>query len=193
MLNNQQLRTANYELLASAPGNRLLATVLGPLLPSRTLYKSAHLCKTNPISEKAKMNVSNYIKREYEEMDTWSSGKTNPIKPNTNPIQTQFAYGPKRTQPSFNQRVMKMKPPSLSGKTNPNKPNQSQFQTDAIPLSVIRPIFGLDIMGQAAPGVTAGQAQITIDHVDEQGKMLFCSELICEIQALLEGIRHVYQ
>ena len=39
------------------------------------------------------MNVSDYMTREYEKTDTWSSGKN---KPNTNPIQTQ--YKPNQTQ-----------------------------------------------------------------------------------------------
>jgi hypothetical protein len=43
------------------------------------------------------MNVSYYIKREYDKMDTWSHGKN---KPNSNPIQTQFKANtkPKQTQ-----------------------------------------------------------------------------------------------
>jgi hypothetical protein len=64
-----------------------------------------HLFMQNkPKFRKSQMNVSVYITREYEEMDTWSSGKnkakTNPIqtqfKANTNPIQSQFK--PKQTQ-----------------------------------------------------------------------------------------------
>ena len=51
-----------------------------------------------PNFRKSQMNVTFFITREYEQMDTWSSGKnkanSNPIqtqyKPNSNPIQTQF-------------------------------------------------------------------------------------------------------
>ena len=54
---------------------------------------------------KSQMNVSDLLIREYEQMDTWSSGKN---KANTNPIQTQYKANtkPKQTQ---------------------NKPKQSQF------------------------------------------------------------------
>jgi hypothetical protein len=43
------------------------------------------------------MNVTVLLKRNYEQMDTWSIGKN---KPKTNPIQTQFKPNtkPKRTQ-----------------------------------------------------------------------------------------------
>jgi len=43
---------------------------------------------------KSQMNVSDLLIREYEQMDTWSSGKnkakTNPIQTQTNPIQTRI-------------------------------------------------------------------------------------------------------
>jgi len=47
---------------------------------------------------KSQMNVSDYIIREYEQIDTWSNGKNKPktkpiqsqFKPNTKPIQTQY-------------------------------------------------------------------------------------------------------
>jgi hypothetical protein len=57
---------------------------------------------------KSQMNVTAFITRNYEQMDTWSNGKnkpkTNPIqsqyKANTNPIQSQFKA--KQTQfPNF--------------------------------------------------------------------------------------------
>jgi hypothetical protein len=54
--------------------------------------------------QKVKLNVNNVLTRDYDQMDTWSIGKSkpnsNPIqsqnKPNTKPIQTQFK--PKQTQ-----------------------------------------------------------------------------------------------
>ena len=54
--------------------------------------------------QKSQLNLTNFITRDYEQMDTWSIGKnkakTKPIqsqyKPNTNPIRTQ--YKAKQTQ-----------------------------------------------------------------------------------------------
>jgi len=46
-----------------------------------------------PNFRKSQMNVTNLLTREYDKMDTWSSGKN---KPNSNPIQSQ--YKPKQTQ-----------------------------------------------------------------------------------------------
>jgi len=55
---------------------------------------------------KSQMNVSDFIKRDYEQMDTWSSGKN---KANSNPMQTQFKANTKPIQTQY-------------------KPKQSQFQ-----------------------------------------------------------------
>jgi len=57
---------------------------------------------------KSQMNVSDLLIREYEQMDTWSSGKN---KPNTKPIQSQYKANTKPIQSQY-------KP-----KTNPNKAN----------------------------------------------------------------------
>jgi len=46
----------------------------------------APFMQNKPNFQKAQMNVSDYITREYEKEDTWWSGKN---KPNSNPIQTQ--------------------------------------------------------------------------------------------------------
>jgi len=67
----------------------------------------AHFMQNKPNFQKAQMNVSDYITREYGKKDTWWSGKN---KPNSNPIQTQSnpikankmpkqtQYKPKQTQ-----------------------------------------------------------------------------------------------
>jgi len=60
--------------------------------------------QNKPNFRKSQMNVNKVLTRDYEKMDTWSSGKnkpkTNPkqtqFKPNSNPIQSQ--YKPKQTQ-----------------------------------------------------------------------------------------------
>ena len=57
------------------------------------------------------MSTSDYITREYEQMDTWSSGKN---KANSNPIQTQ--YKPK-TKPIQSQFKANSKP--IQTQTNP--------------------------------------------------------------------------
>ena len=82
-----------------------------------------HLFMQNKANfQKSQMNVSDLLISEYEQMDTWSSGKnkanTNPIqsqyKPNTKPIQTQ--YKPK-TKPIQTQNKPKTKP--IQTQTNP--------------------------------------------------------------------------
>jgi hypothetical protein len=106
--------------------------------------------------QKVKLNVSPVITENYDEMDTWSSGKkqsqTNPNKAkfkkakmnvtyyitkgyeNKSPIwapkkQSQTSKRQKTMQTSLPQRIMKKTALSASDKTNPNKPNQSQFQS----------------------------------------------------------------
>ena len=44
------------------------------------------------------MNVSKGITRNYDKMDTWSSGKN---KPKTNPIQTQYKANSNPNKPNF--------------------------------------------------------------------------------------------
>jgi len=74
-------------MIQSKTNNHLACCVL---FLSTTLYKSALFLQNKPNFRKSQMNVSNYITREYEEMDTWSSGKNKPnqtqSKPKTNPI-----------------------------------------------------------------------------------------------------------
>jgi len=72
-------------------------TVENPLQISPFLTNKANF-------RKSQMNVTDLLTRDYEKMDTWSSGKnkanSKPIqtqfKPNSNPIQSQFK--PKQTQ-----------------------------------------------------------------------------------------------
>ena len=60
--------------------------------------------QNKPNFRKSQMNVSDYMTREYENMDTWWSGKN---KPNSNPIQSQFKPNQSQNKPN----------------TKPNKPN----------------------------------------------------------------------
>ena len=58
---------------------------------------------------KSQMNVNKVLTKNYEQMDTWSSGKnkanTKPIqtqyKANTNPIQSQYKPNTKPNKPNF--------------------------------------------------------------------------------------------
>jgi hypothetical protein len=48
---------------------------------------------------KVKLNVNNVLTRDYDKMDTWSIGKTKPIKANSKPKQTQYkANQPQNTE-----------------------------------------------------------------------------------------------
>ena len=89
--------------------------------PYATRY-ALSIMKNKPNFEKAQMNVSNYTIREYEEMDTWSSGKN---KPN----QTQFPKSPKMTPTSLPTKPYEHE---TAFALEPNKPNQTQFQTQKI-------------------------------------------------------------
>jgi len=60
---------------------------------------------------KSQMNVNILLIRDYDKMDTWSSGKN---KPNSNPIQTQFKPN---TNPIQTQYKPKTKP--IQTQTNP--------------------------------------------------------------------------
>jgi hypothetical protein len=69
-------------------------------------YEKIHLFLQNePKFRKSQVNVSNYITRYYEQMDTWSIGKNEPKRTQTNPKRTQNKpnTNPKRTQykPNF--------------------------------------------------------------------------------------------
>ena len=110
---------------------RLASCLLGLRLLSRTLYKSPLFMQNKPNFRKSQMNVSNYTTTEYEQMDTWSSGKNKPnqtqYNPNTNPIplrpKTNASFLPTKgyaTESAFSLQE--------------NKPNQTQ-STAAEPLA----------------------------------------------------------
>jgi hypothetical protein len=54
---------------------------------------------------KSQVNINSVITSEYEQMDTWSSGKnkakTKPIQTQTNPIQTQYKANSNPNKPNF--------------------------------------------------------------------------------------------
>jgi|GEM_PF-3352471 len=94
-----------------------------------------HLFMQNKANfRKSQMNASDLLIREYEQMDTWWSGKN---KPKTNPIQTQYKPNTKPIQTQYKAKQTQFKPNS-----KPIKPN-------ACPPSVWRdrgekPDFSLD-------------------------------------------------
>jgi len=57
---------------------------------SRILYKSALFMQNKPNFRKAIMNLSCFYTKDYKNFIPLAGQKTNPIKPNSNPIQTQF-------------------------------------------------------------------------------------------------------
>jgi len=69
---------------------------------SSTTVESAlqiHLFMQNKANfRKSQMNVNKVLTKDYENLDTWSSGKN---KPNSNPIQTQFKANSKPIQTQF--------------------------------------------------------------------------------------------
>ena len=94
--------------------------------PIQTQYKP----NTNPIKpnyRKAKMNVNSLITKDYRKKDDFVV-RIN--KPN-------FFKGPKCTQTSLLQRIMKMKPPSGPKKQTQNKPNSNPIK--ACPVAVSLP------------------------------------------------------
>jgi hypothetical protein len=85
--------------------NRRNPRLINDLRLRKITYEKIYLFMQNKANfRKSQMNVSDFITRDYDKMDTWSSGKnkanSNPIqtqfKANTKPIQTQ--YKPKQTQ-----------------------------------------------------------------------------------------------
>ena len=71
--------------------------------------------------QKVKFDVNRVLTKYYDQMDTWSIGKTKPIqtqfKPNTNPIQTQSK--PIQTQFKPNTNPIKANSKPIKAKTNP--------------------------------------------------------------------------
>ena len=94
-------------------------------------YEKINLFMQNkPNFRKSQMNVTFFITRDYDKLDTWSSGKnkanTKPIqsryKANTKPIQSQYKAN---TKPIQSQYKANTKPIQSQYKpnSNPNKPN----------------------------------------------------------------------
>jgi len=87
--------------------------------------------QNKPNFQKVKMNVSDYITREYGKKDTWWSGKN---KPNSNPIQTQT--NPISEEPKMNVKsilavdyeniAINIEDPAFRGRNT--NPKQTQFQ-----------------------------------------------------------------
>ena len=80
---------------------------------SRVLYKSTLFMQNKPNFQKAQMNTSSVLTKDY---GNWTLGERGKNKPNTNPIQSQY-------KPNSN---------PIKAKTNPIqtqfKPKQTQFQ-----------------------------------------------------------------
>jgi hypothetical protein len=120
---------------------------------------------------KSQMNVNKVLTREYEQKDTWSSGKkqsqTKPNKAkfkkaemnvtkvltkdyeNKPPIrapkkQSQTSKRQKTMQPSLPQRIMKKTAFPASGKTNPNKANSNPILSFPI-LRACKATFSLNV------------------------------------------------
>jgi hypothetical protein len=51
---------------------------------------------------KSQMNVNILITKDYDQMDTWSIGKTKPIKANSKPIQSQLKPIKSQNKPNSN-------------------------------------------------------------------------------------------
>jgi len=124
---NPELRTMNYWQLTT--GNRQLATdnwqpTTGNCLLhlSRVLYKFtlfyAKQTQFTECSNKRKHCYNNGLCQHTPPQPLQKQSQTNPIKPKTNPIQTQF-------QPKYAE----------------NKPNQTQFQTQPLLIHRARPKF----------------------------------------------------
>jgi len=93
--------------------------VESPLHLSRTLYKSALLCKTNPILSAVgglQMNLSFYSTRAYENIRNWTLGQN---KPNSNPIKPNF----KRAKMNVNSFITKDYRKNDALAVQKNKPN----------------------------------------------------------------------
>ena len=75
---------------------------------------------------KVKLTVNKVLTRDYEEMDTWSIGKTKPIKANSKPIQSQLKPIKCQNKPNSNPIYRGVAPGEagtkpISGPKNPAK------------------------------------------------------------------------
>jgi len=110
--------------VAKTPRNLRNPWLINDLLLRILTYEIINLFLQNePNFRKSQMNVTDLLTREYEQIDTWWSGKnepktnpnepkTNPIVANKTPIRTQFK--PKQTQPVVSLSNLFPLPPNLA-------------------------------------------------------------------------------
>jgi len=110
--------------VAINPFNQRNPRLINDLRLRKITYEIINLFLQNePNFRKSQVNISDYMTRDYEQMDTWSSGKnepktnpnepkTNPIVANKTPIRTQFK--PKQTQPVVSLSNLFPLPPNLA-------------------------------------------------------------------------------
>jgi hypothetical protein len=81
--------------------------------------KNKLFMQNEPKFRKVKFNVTDLLKKNYEQLDTWSIRKN---EPNTNPIRTQYEpnTNPIRTQYKPNTNPIQTQ---YKANSNPNKPN----------------------------------------------------------------------
>jgi len=79
------------------------------------------------------MFVTKVLTKDYENVHLRTSPKTNPIKPNTNPIQTQFKAnlqnGENPRKLFFNKQLQRKSPRLAPQKQTQNKPNSNSKQS----------------------------------------------------------------
>lgn len=81
---NNQPRTTKLQTT-----NNRLRTMPGPSEAEGNYERFTFLCKTNPISKKAQMNVSKVLTKDYENIHPSGTTKTNPNQTQSNPISKQ--------------------------------------------------------------------------------------------------------
>ena len=125
-----------------------------------TLYAIRYFIMQNkPNSPAALMNVSNYFTTEYEQIDTWSSGKN---KPNSNPIRTQsnpISQQPKMNESLYPKKGYENEPCPRSPR---NKPNQTQFSSHLPPPTRKR----YDTAGQQVKNSETFENAVNFDAID---------------------------
>jgi len=91
-----QCREFGYLGAYKVLGTCCLSTVLGPLLLSRILYKSALFMQNKPNFKDAQMNVSIFSQMAYEYKHSWTLGENKPnqtqFKPNFKNAQNECKY-----------------------------------------------------------------------------------------------------
>ncbi len=87
---------------------------LAPLHLSRVLYKSTLFMQNKANFRKSQMNVSIFSKMDYENIANWTLGEnkpnSKPIKPKTNPIQTQYKAKTNPIKPNLVRRPVRRSP-----------------------------------------------------------------------------------